>query len=179
MPMKTEIDAESYQMVERDGITAIIIHEGKILLLKRVWLPFISYPGAWTFVTGGRNEREDYLAAAYREIYEETGIPENRLQLLAKRPYTLLYDPVWKRKKWHNVLFVFETNTDQVILNYESTTYRWAQMEEIKNRRDYTNVFVEERQILSLLESTLKKLRRKASAGRSIRERLFKLGVPH
>ena len=177
--MKTGADIESYQMVDKDGITAIIIHEGKMLLLKRVWLPFISFPGAWTFVTGGRNEKEDYLATAYREIYEETGIPENRLRLLARRSYTLLYDPVWKRKKWHNVLFIFESNTDQVILNYESTAYRWAPMEEIRNKKDYTNVFVEERQILSLLESTLKKLRRKTAAGGSLRERLFKLGIPH
>ena len=177
--MKTGVDVESYQLVEKDGVTAIIIHDDKVLLLKRVWLPFISFPGAWTFVTGGRNEKEDYLAAAYREIYEETGIPDSRLKLLAKRPYTMLYDPVWKRKKWHNVLFVFETNTDQVILNYESTAYRWAPIQEIRDKVNYTNVFVEERQILFLLESTLKKFRRKTAAGGSLRERLFKLGIPH
>ncbi len=137
------IDLSHYKEVNKDGITAAVVNDGKVLLLKRIWLPFMSFPGIWTFITGGRKEGEEYLDAAYREIEEETKIERKHLKLIARIDNVMLYDPVWKRKKWRNAFFVFSSSKTEVKLDMENRNYRWASMDEIANGKNYTNIFAD------------------------------------
>eukprot|EP00899_Mesostigma_viride_P014317 jgi/Mesvir1/22887/Mv19410-RA.1 len=46
----------------------------------------------WQMPQGGVEEGEDVEAAAFRELFEETGIPQNRVEILAELPEWLSYD---------------------------------------------------------------------------------------
>ncbi len=60
----------------------------KLLFCKRVKEPF---KGLYNFV-GGKVERgEDSMSAAYRELYEETGILENEIQLYHFMDFTYYF----------------------------------------------------------------------------------------
>lgn len=48
--------------------------------------------GAWQMPQGGIDRGEDPLAAAYRELAEETGIPRSAVRLEAETPGWLRYD---------------------------------------------------------------------------------------
>jgi len=72
--VRMEIDKNKFRHVQRDGIVAILINNNKVLLLKRRRIPFLTNPGIWFFITGGRKNGEAYIETAYREIMEETGL---------------------------------------------------------------------------------------------------------
>jgi 8-oxo-dGTP pyrophosphatase MutT (NUDIX family) len=55
----------------------VVNQDGKILLVQNGRL-------AWSFPKGGVDEGESMQKAAFREIYEETGIPESELELVAE-----------------------------------------------------------------------------------------------
>jgi putative (di)nucleoside polyphosphate hydrolase len=72
----------------RAGTGAVIIDgRGLVLALERAGIA-----GAWQFPQGGLKEGEEPLAAAYREIAEETGIAESELELLESAPEPLAYE---------------------------------------------------------------------------------------
>ena len=55
-------------------VRAVVVNDaGKILLVKRP-NDKKRHPGMWSLPGGRRNDGEDYLAAAKRELREETGI---------------------------------------------------------------------------------------------------------
>ena len=136
-----------YKTVIRDGIAAIVVHRGRVLLLKRFPVPLIANPGIWSFVFGGRRKGEGYLDAAYREIREETGIDRNDLTQVGHGTPVWIFDR-WRRCRWQNHLFIFRSNTGRVRKNFENTACRWAALGEIRGNTDYTNVFIDEDAIL-------------------------------
>jgi putative (di)nucleoside polyphosphate hydrolase len=72
----------------RAGSGAVIRDaEGRVLALERS-----DVPGAWQLPQGGLLPGEEPLAAALREIAEETGIPAAALQLVAEFPEPLAYE---------------------------------------------------------------------------------------
>lgn len=144
----------SYRMVRRDGITAIIINKGRLLLVKRRALPFIMDPGAWSFATGGRRRGETYDETAYREVEEETGIGRSSLTLLAKRKNVMKFESR-KRERYFNNLYIMHSGTRKVRLNIENSDFRWAPFDDVRMQRRYTNVFLNERSILQLLKRVL------------------------
>jgi putative (di)nucleoside polyphosphate hydrolase len=93
----------------------------------------------WQFPQGGVDEREDFAAAAFRELKEETGVTSARL--LALTPGWLAYDfPAeyakrgWRgqRQKWAAMLF--EGDEREIDLeaddHQEFDAWRWAELEE-------------------------------------------------
>ena len=145
---------EGYKHAARDGITAILVNKGRLLVLKRRSFPFIVDPGKWEFVSGGRKRNESHDDAVYREILEETGIPKGRLTLMANHARVTKSDA--KRTiRFLNALYVFRSGTDKVRLNIENSRYRWATYEDIVEHRNYTNVFLSERSILKLIRKVL------------------------
>lgn len=66
---------------------AIIDDSGLVLALERSDLP-----GAWQLPQGGLKQGETPLQAVYREILEETGIPDGDLELLEAFPGPLAYE---------------------------------------------------------------------------------------
>jgi len=78
-----------------------------------------DFPGAWQFPQGGIDANEDPWTAAQRELYEEVGIPADKIALLAETDEWLSYDfpegikghPIYGRhvgqkQKWFAVRFL-------------------------------------------------------------------------
>ena len=48
-----------YPLVEKPGVTVILINDKKVLLLRRINIPFITHPGIWYVVAGSRKARRN------------------------------------------------------------------------------------------------------------------------
>ncbi len=100
---------------------------------------------AWQMPQGGIDPGEDALAAALRELEEETGVPPGKVELVAQAPDELLYDlppelvgKVWKgryrgqRQRW----FLFRLTGTDADVNLatphpEFRAWRWAAPDEL------------------------------------------------
>jgi putative (di)nucleoside polyphosphate hydrolase len=72
----------------RAGAGAIVINgDRKVLALQRA-----DVPGAWQMPQGGLEVSEEPSQAVYREVLEETCIPEAGLSLLGRYPDLLAYE---------------------------------------------------------------------------------------
>ncbi|MFI5412478.1 MAG: NUDIX domain-containing protein [Candidatus Micrarchaeales archaeon] len=141
---------------KRDGSTMVVISKKKILLLKRRNLPFILVPGIWWFPAGRREESEEYIETAYRELEEETGIRKEHLKLISKPQKVKLIDTK-RNKTWENMLFVFSSKTQKVKLSIENPGYKWVSMSNLENEEDFTNVFLKKKQSLNIIKKAIKK----------------------
>ncbi len=61
-------------MSRKPGVKAVVIHEGKILLVLRDNIPTISYPNTWNTPGGGIDEGESPKEAIVRELQEEINL---------------------------------------------------------------------------------------------------------
>ncbi|MHA6723725.1 RNA pyrophosphohydrolase [Sphingomonas sp. RS2018] len=114
----------------------ILNREGKVFVGQRL----DSTLEAWQMPQGGIDDGEDALAAAIREVGEETGIAPERLTLLAAAPEELRYDlpaelvgKLWKgkwrgqRQRWF--LFAFDgedSDVDIATAHPEFRAWKWA-----------------------------------------------------
>ena len=94
---------------------------------------------AWQMPQGGIDPGEDALAAAVREVGEETGIASNRIELIAEAPDELFYDlppelvgKVWKgkwrgqRQRWFLFRFLGEDSDVRIATpEPEFRAWRW------------------------------------------------------
>lgn len=66
----------------RPNVAAILRKpkSGKILIAERM-----GNPGSWQFPQGGVDKGEDLIAALYREVEEETGVPADKYTIVAAR----------------------------------------------------------------------------------------------
>ncbi|MDE1861084.1 MAG: NUDIX domain-containing protein [Candidatus Micrarchaeota archaeon] len=131
-----------------------MINRRRILLLKRRNLPFVLNPGVWSLIFGAIESGEDPLETAYREIREETAIPKESLRLV-RGPEKVLLRYERKGIMWYNDLYLFEAKTRRVKLDLENSAYRWASLDEIRKGIKYTNIFISEDLILSIIKSGL------------------------
>lgn len=138
--MKAPVKKKTYKRIVSPGVTVIILNGKKVLLLKRLNIPFIPNPEIWGFLSGATRKNEPHVRAAIREIYEETRISEPDLTLLKRIGDVDLVDQK-KMKIWKNELLIFRSNTAKVRINYENTAYRWAPYNDIVNELSYTNIF--------------------------------------
>jgi len=115
---------------------AIVNTDGLVLALERR-----EIPGSWQFPQGGLDEGEEPLEAVFREIWEETGIEEFHLELLAAHPDWLAYEfpaNVRADKKWRGQVqkwFLFRfTGPDKAITMGDGKEFRaweWISMHEL------------------------------------------------
>jgi 8-oxo-dGTP pyrophosphatase MutT (NUDIX family) len=140
--------------VERDGIVGVIVNGKKVLLVKRIWLPFIFAPGKWTFISGGRQKGESYNECVLREIEEEVGIPAGKLKLIRGPVKMYIQEKGWD-ERWPNALFIFKSQTKRVRLNIENMNHRWATLSEIENENNYYNVFADSAKFMRILKDSV------------------------
>lgn len=122
---------------------ALFNRDGKVWYGRRAGdFASLSEPAGeylWQMPQGGVDEGEDYLAAAFRELEEETGIVSARL--LTITPGWLAYDfPagyrkkhwIGQRQKWAAMLF--EGDESEIDLVHEGKqefdAWRWGELEE-------------------------------------------------
>jgi putative (di)nucleoside polyphosphate hydrolase len=121
----------------RAGVGAILLNEdGKVLGLERK-----DIPGAWQLPQGGLDADEAPLDAVKREIFEETGIEANHLELLATAPRWLAYElPEESRSRkigrgqvqlWF--VFRFRGKNEAITLGdkKEFRAWKWTSMDEL------------------------------------------------
>lgn len=110
-------------------VECLIVKDGKVLLLKRSETAK-RFPGWWIGPGGHVDENEDYLSAAIRETWEETGIrietDEIKLKVVAignhldrKEVYIVLY-------------FLIKLTSDQKIVNSEEGKSTWFSIDEVR-----------------------------------------------
>lgn len=86
----------------RPAVAVMLLNaEGKVWVGQRL----DNALDAWQMPQGGLDEGETPLDGAYRELEEETGIPRDRAELIARAKEELLYDlpenligKVWKQR---------------------------------------------------------------------------------
>ena len=124
----------------RTGVGIILLNkENKVFVAKRIDNP----KNFWQMPQGGVDDGEDYLAAAYRELEEETSIKDVKLiqELEGSTTYILpkhLLGMIWKGKykgqkqKWFLMRHV---NNDQEIniktKNPEFLDWKWIELDQI------------------------------------------------
>lgn len=110
------------------AINAIVVYQGKILIIKRNPTE-IAYPWKWA-MPGGKLERwETIHKTLVREIKEEVGLDiQDKIEFSS--------DFTFVRPDWHNVVWmVFKVyvDDDKVVLNKEFDDYKWIYPKEISN----------------------------------------------
>ncbi|MGC8681019.1 MAG: aconitase X swivel domain-containing protein [Thermoplasmata archaeon] len=107
-------------------VTSILMHNEKILILKRSD-KVSTYKGKWAGVSGYK-ENLPPRDAAKKEIVEETGIEHPKL--LKENGFMYLRDG---KRLWKIYIFLWEIDSENINIDWEHTTYKWINPEEIKN----------------------------------------------
>lgn len=100
---------------------------------------------AWQMPQGGIDPGEDPLEAAYRELWEETGVTRDKVELVSSAPDELLYDlpedlvlKLWKgkwrgqRQRWFLFRFLgSDADVDIQTAEPEFRAWRWADPQDL------------------------------------------------
>ncbi len=128
-------------------VTSFLIDNNKFLILKRSQ-KVKTMKGLWAGVSGIIEKNEGPLERAKIEIFEELGIPENRILLLKSADQFKVESPQYKNHEWEIFPFLFEAKEPEIKLNWENSEYRWINADEISNYETVPNL---EKVLLNLL----------------------------
>lgn len=110
-------------------VTSFLSNEEKYLILRRSD-SVKSMKGLWGGISGIIEEDEEPLQRAKIEIFEETGIAENKI-ILAKTTNEMQVTSQYSNHGWIIHPFLFTTNEPRIKLNWENSEYRWISSNEI------------------------------------------------
>jgi putative (di)nucleoside polyphosphate hydrolase len=121
----------------RASVGAVIMNsEGRVLALERS-----DTEGSWQFPQGGIDDHEEPLAAAFREVREETGIAPDSLLLIRQHPHLLSYElpREWRSPKvgrgqtqrWFLFRFLLPDNLITLPSPGEFRLWRWLDFHEL------------------------------------------------
>ena len=138
--MSKKIDRESLPYRPAAGVM-LLNREGKVWVGQRL----DSTLEAWQMPQGGLDPGEEPEAGALRELEEETGIPRDRVEILARCDEQLLYDlpddllgKVWngkwrgQRQTWFLMRFLGEdSDVNLQTPEPEFRAWKWAEAAEL------------------------------------------------
>ena len=108
------------------AVTAIIVREGTVLLLKRS--PDKAHlPGYWDPCSGRMESGETPEQAVIREAFEETGLIVVPLRVLDT--FHFYYGP--EREEFVGMTFLCRPGDGEVVLSAEHTEARWVKLGEL------------------------------------------------
>ena len=113
-------------------VTSFIIKDNKFLLLRRS-NKVKSMKGLWAGVSGIIEKDEIPLERAKIEIFEETGMKEDKIKLMKAAEQMRIKSPQYKNHEWEVFPFLFETKHAEIKLNWENSDYRWINSNEISS----------------------------------------------
>jgi 8-oxo-dGTP pyrophosphatase MutT (NUDIX family) len=128
-------------------VTSFIQDEQKILILKRSD-KVKTMKGLWAGISGIIEKNESPLSRAKIEIYEETGISEDKIRLIKSAEKLRVNSPQYENHEWEIFPFLFEAKNPEIKLNWENSEYLWIKLDELKN---YNSVPSLEKVLLNLL----------------------------
>ena len=141
-----EIEERFKDLPLRTGVGIILLNkENKVFVAKRIDNP----KNFWQMPQGGVDDGEDYLAAAYRELEEETSIKDVKLiqELEGSTTYILpkhILGIIWKGKykgqkqKWFLMRHV--NNDQEINIKMETTMKAWQANSILDTLEDYLEV---------------------------------------
>jgi 8-oxo-dGTP pyrophosphatase MutT (NUDIX family) len=112
-------------------VTSFIQDNQKLLILKRS-NKVKTMKGLWAGVSGIIEKNEEPLTRAKIEIYEETGIFEDKIKLISVADVFKVNSPQYENHEWEIYGFLFGVKNPQIKLNWENSEYRWIEKEELK-----------------------------------------------
>ena len=113
-------------------VTSFIRDNEKVLLLKRS-NKVKTMKGLWAGISGIIEKNEKPLSRAKIEIFEETGISEDRITLIKEAEEMKVSSPQYENHEWKIFPFLFETKKPQIKLNWENSEYVWINVDELSN----------------------------------------------
>ncbi len=129
-------------------VTSFIKNVDRILILKRSD-KVKSMKCLWAGVSGIIEKNDTTpLARAKTEIWEETGINEEGIELLKANERIKIEAAQYKNHEWNIFPFLFKTKNPEIKLNWENSEFKWIKPNEIKN---YETVPELEKILFSLL----------------------------
>ena len=113
-------------------VTSFIQDEQKLLILRRS-NKVKTMKGLWAGISGIIEKNEKPLTRAKIEIYEETGISEDRIRFVKDAEKLRVSSPQYENHEWEIFPFLFEAKNPDIKLNWENSEYTWIRIDELKN----------------------------------------------
>ncbi len=113
-------------------VTSFIQDEQKLLILRRS-NKVKTMKGLWAGISGIIEKNETPLTRAKIEIYEETGISEDKIRLVKNAEKLRINSPQYENHEWEIFPFLFEAKNPDIKLNWENSEYTWITIDELKN----------------------------------------------
>ena len=114
-------------------VTSFIKDDDKILILKRSG-KVKSMKCLWAGVSGIIEKHDATpLDRAKTEIFEETGINENEIELLKSVEQIKIESAQYRDHVWNIFPFLFKAKNPKIKLNWENSDYDWIKPNQIKN----------------------------------------------
>ena len=120
-------------------VTSFVTNQKKILIVKRSER-VRSMKGLWGAISGIIEGNELPLDRAKIEIFEEVGIKSESIELLKAGKDIMVSSPQYPNHEWHIFPFLFKTNIVNITLNWENSSYRWINPNEINQYSTVPNL---------------------------------------
>lgn len=96
----------------------------------QIYFLLLKYPNYWGFPKGIKEEKEEEIETAKREVEEETGIKDLKFILGFRRAYQYQFWKAGKRVLKTAIFFLAETKEKNVRISWEHEGYAWLSFEE-------------------------------------------------
>tara|TARA_B100000929_G_scaffold21427_1_gene16210 strand:- start:316 stop:720 length:405 start_codon:yes stop_codon:yes gene_type:complete len=119
-------------MYSTDIVTSFLKDNEKILLLKRS-NKVKSMKCLWAGISGILEKNETPLSRAKIEIFEETGIKKEQIELVNAAKQMKVLSPQYKNHEWNIFPFLFKIENPYVKLNWENSEFKWIEPTQLIN----------------------------------------------
>jgi len=111
-------------------VTCFLTKDNKYLILKRSD-KVKTMKSLWAGISGIIEGSEEPIYRANREIFEETGISEDKIGLVKATPQMRVDSPQYANHEWIVYPFLFATQESVIKLNWENSECMWISPSEI------------------------------------------------